>query len=55
MSGERVGERTGGETQRVDEVLPAWRMAVYGLQHVPATYAGAVAAPLILTNSLGLP
>jgi len=38
----------------VDEVLPAGRLGAYGLQHVLAMYAGAVAVPLIVGGSLGL-
>ena len=32
----------------VDELLPAGQLFVYGLQHVLAMYAGAVAVPLAL-------
>jgi uric acid transporter len=39
----------------VDEVLPLNQLFLYGLQHVLAMYAGAVAVPLILANALGLP
>jgi xanthine permease len=39
----------------VDEVLPAPRLAVLGVQHVLVMYAGAVAVPLILAGALGLP
>ena len=38
----------------VDEVLPLGQLFTYGLQHVLAMYAGAVAVPLILANALGL-
>jgi len=38
----------------VDEKLPLNQMFLYGLQHVLAMYAGAVAVPLILANALGL-
>ena len=38
----------------VDEVLPAGRLAVYGMQHVLAFYAGAVIVPILLANSIGL-
>lgn len=37
----------------VDERLPAGQLFVYGLQHVMAMYAGAVAVPLIIGNALG--
>ena len=36
------------DSHPVDEVLPAGRMTVYGLQHVVAMYAGVVAPPLII-------
>lgn len=39
----------------VDEKLPLGQSFVYGLQHVLAMYAGAVAVPLILANALKLP
>jgi uric acid transporter len=39
----------------VDEVLPAPRMFVLGLQHLFIMYAGAVAVPLIVGGALGLP
>jgi len=38
----------------VDELPPPGRMAAYGLQHVAAMYAGVVAPPLIIGESLGL-
>jgi NCS2 family nucleobase:cation symporter-2 len=38
----------------VDEMLPLGKMFTYGLQHVLAMYAGAVAVPLIIANALGL-
>jgi uric acid transporter len=38
----------------VDEVLPAPRLVVYGLQHVLAFYAGAVVVPLLLASAIGL-
>ena len=39
----------------VDEVLPAPRLFVLGLQHLFIMYAGAVAVPLIVGAALGLP
>ncbi|WP_298231227.1 nucleobase:cation symporter-2 family protein [uncultured Azohydromonas sp.] len=39
----------------VDEVLPAGKLAVLGLQHVLVMYAGAVAVPLIIGGALKLP
>lgn len=38
----------------VDEMLPLGQLFTYGLQHVLAMYAGAVAVPLILAGALGL-
>src|SRR5260370_32749780 len=41
-------------THPVDQVLPLGRLAVYGLQHVLAFYAGAVIVPLLLAGAIGL-
>ena len=38
----------------VDEVLPPQKLAVYGLQHVMAFYAGAVVVPILLAGAIGL-
>ncbi len=38
----------------VDTVLPPSRLLIYGIQHVLAMYAGAVAVPLILAEALSL-
>ncbi|MDP3891313.1 2-oxo-4-hydroxy-4-carboxy-5-ureidoimidazoline decarboxylase [Nocardioides sp.] len=38
----------------VDEVLPAGKLAVYGLQHVLTFYAGAAIVPLLVAGALGL-
>lgn len=38
----------------VDERLPLGQTFLYGLQHVLAMYAGAVAVPLILASAIGL-
>ncbi|GAB6172086.1 nucleobase:cation symporter-2 family protein [Paradesulfitobacterium aromaticivorans] len=38
----------------VDEILPAGQLFLYGLQHVLAMYAGAVAVPLIIAAAAGL-
>ena len=38
----------------VDEMLPFGKLFTYGLQHVLAMYAGAVAVPLIVAHGLGL-
>ncbi|CAA9473981.1 MAG: Xanthine-uracil permease [uncultured Rubrobacteraceae bacterium] len=53
MVEERV-ERPGG-VHPVDEVLPAGRMAAFGLQHVMTMYAGIIAVPLIVATALELP
>jgi uric acid transporter len=39
----------------VDEVLPAPRLIILGLQHLFIMYAGAIAVPLIVGGALGLP
>ncbi|WP_047864263.1 2-oxo-4-hydroxy-4-carboxy-5-ureidoimidazoline decarboxylase [Rubrobacter aplysinae] len=54
---ESVNEETRNDqrTHPVDEVLPAGKMAAYGLQHVLAMYAGIVAVPLIVATALDLP
>jgi len=38
----------------VDQMLPIGQLFIYGLQHVLAMYAGAVAVPLIVAGALGL-
>ena len=38
----------------VDEMLPVGKLLIYGLQHVLAMYAGAVAVPLMVARGLGL-
>ncbi|ANY08956.1 solute carrier family 23 protein [Pseudonocardia sp. HH130630-07] len=38
----------------VDAVPPPGRLAVYGVQHVLAFYAGAVIVPILLANAIGL-
>ncbi|MDU0349600.1 solute carrier family 23 protein, partial [Actinomyces sp. MRS3W] len=38
----------------VDQVPPAGRLAVLGIQHVLAFYAGAVIVPLVISQGLGL-
>ncbi len=54
-----VGIATAAPTRRaaihpVDEVLPAGKLVLYGLQHVLAFYAGAVLVPIILAGALKL-
>ena len=39
----------------VDEILPAGRLGLLGLQHVLVMYAGAVAVPLVVGGALKLP
>ncbi len=38
----------------VDEVLPPQQLAIYGIQHVMAFYAGAVIVPILLAGAIGL-
>ncbi|WP_164700128.1 2-oxo-4-hydroxy-4-carboxy-5-ureidoimidazoline decarboxylase [Modestobacter sp. KNN46-3] len=38
----------------VDEVPPAGKLAVYGIQHLLAFYAGAVIVPILLAGAIGL-
>ncbi len=38
----------------VDQMMPLSRLFAYGLQHVLAMYAGAVAVPIIISQALGL-
>jgi uric acid transporter len=38
----------------VDEVPPPGKLAVYGIQHVLAFYAGAVIVPILLAGAIGL-
>ena len=38
----------------VDEVLPPGKLAIYGLQHVLAFYAGAVIVPILLASAIKL-
>jgi NCS2 family nucleobase:cation symporter-2 len=45
---------TSPAVEPVDELLPPARLLAYGLQHVLAMYAGAVAVPLIVATGLGL-
>lgn len=41
-------------THPVDQILPAGQLFIYGLQHVLAMYAGAVAVPFIVASALKL-
>ena len=49
-----TGFKSTGPVHPVDQVLPPARLAVYGLQHVLAFYAGAVIVPLLLAAAIGL-
>jgi NCS2 family nucleobase:cation symporter-2 len=44
----------GRTVHPVDRVLPIGQLLIYGLQHVLAMYAGAVAVPLIVASALKL-
>ena len=46
---------TNQGTHPVDEILPAGKMTLLGIQHVLVMYAGAVAVPLIIGGALKLP
>ncbi len=48
-------ERPRRSVHPVDEVLPAPRLVILGLQHLFIMYAGAVAVPLIVGGALKLP
>src|SRR5437763_15166240 len=48
------GKGRTGTIHPVDQVPPVGRLAVYGLQHVLAFYAGAVIVPLLLAAAIGL-
>lgn len=56
MSDTKSPARPGGPpaVHPVDEVLPAQRLFVLGLQHLFIMYAGAVAVPLIVGPAVGL-
>jgi xanthine permease len=49
-----IAEEQSRTTHPVDEVLPPGQLFVYGLQHVLAMYAGAVAVPLVVGSALKL-
>jgi xanthine permease len=48
------GKGRTGATHPVDQVPPLGRLAVYGIQHVLAFYAGAVIVPLLLAAAIHL-
>ncbi|GGL07719.1 nucleobase:cation symporter-2 family protein [Mangrovihabitans endophyticus] len=49
-----MSEARAADRHPVDQMLPAGRLAVLGLQHVLVMYAGCVAVPLIVGGALGL-
>ncbi|MDT7578394.1 MAG: uric acid transporter, partial [Pseudonocardiales bacterium] len=51
---EKPGKPDKPAVHPVDEVLPAPRLVVLGLQHLFIMYAGAVAVPLIVGPAVGL-
>jgi len=50
----KVVELEANQVHPVDEMLPPTQLFAYGLQHVLAMYAGAVAVPIIVAQQLGL-
>ena len=51
---EAVAPRARKVIHPVDEVLPPQKLALYGLQHVMAFYAGAVIVPILLAGAIHL-
>lgn len=49
-----MNEDVATKPNPVDEMLPAGKLFAYGLQHVLAMYAGAVAVPIIIAQALHL-
>lgn len=49
-----MNEQGTTQNNHVDEMLPAGKLFAYGLQHVLAMYAGAVAVPIIIAQALHL-
>jgi OHCU decarboxylase len=47
-------ERAKSIKHPVDQVLPVPKLAIYGIQHVLAFYAGAVVVPILLAGAIGL-
>jgi OHCU decarboxylase len=58
MSSTAAPSAAAGRVKRVkhpvDEVLAPQKLAVYGMQHVLAFYAGAVIVPILLAGAIGL-
>ena len=50
----QIERRQATTVHPVDEMLPWTRLCIYGLQHVLAMYAGALAIPLIVAGAIGL-
>src|SRR6187200_69341 len=53
-SSTKTPSRTKSIKHPVDQVLPVQKLAVYGIQHVLAFYAGAVVVPILLASAIGL-
>lgn len=49
------GAAKGRAIDEVERLLPPGQLFTLGLQHVLVMYAGAVAVPLVIGGSLGLP
>src|SRR5207245_8144955 len=47
-------ERPKRPKHPVDQVPPVGKLALYGVQHVLAFYAGAVVVPILLAGAIGL-
>src|SRR6195952_5418118 len=52
----QIAEKVGNKkvVHPVDEVVPAQKLVVLGLQHLFIMYAGAIAVPIIVGGALGL-
>ncbi|EKQ55035.1 MULTISPECIES: nucleobase:cation symporter-2 family protein [unclassified Clostridium] len=49
-----MSQNNFNKEDKVNEILPVSQLAILGLQHVLAMYAGAVAVPLIIGGAVGL-
>ena len=49
-----MSNQTKTQDNTVDTLLPVHKLFAYGLQHVLAMYAGAVAVPIIIAQALHL-
>ncbi len=54
VSNPSVAKKVKRAIHPVDQILRPERLAVYGLQHVLAFYAGAVIVPILLSKAIGL-